>query len=59
MSVLDLLISKSPPAFTEKPAAFYTKARLLFKIAGGLLKITTRAFLKSRRAFVYYFFFSY
>jgi hypothetical protein len=39
------------PAFTETPAAFYAKARLLFEIAGGLLKFAARAFLKSRRAF--------
>jgi hypothetical protein len=28
------------PAFPKKPAAFYPKARLLFKKAGGLLKFT-------------------
>lgn len=39
------------PALSEKPAAFWTKARLLFKKADGLLKFAARAFLKSRRAF--------
>jgi hypothetical protein len=38
-------------AIFQKPAAFYAKARLLFEKAGGLLKFSARAFLKSRRAF--------
>jgi hypothetical protein len=41
--------NNSPPAFSQKPAAFCLKARLLFKIAGGLLKLARYAFFKSRR----------
>ena len=37
--------------FGEKPAAFYPKARLLFRKAGGLSEFAARAFFKSWRAF--------
>jgi hypothetical protein len=43
-------INSSLP-FPQKPAAFYSEARLLFKIAGGLLKFTRYAFSESTPPF--------
>jgi hypothetical protein len=47
------IISNPSPAFSEKPATFYPKARRLFKKGGGLLKFDRYSFLKSPRAFYF------